>query len=104
MKRAAWSETEAGLQLRARLTPRGGRDAIDGLEARDDGGFVLRCRVRSAPTAGAANAALIAMLAKALAVPKSAISISQGASSRSKTLFIEGNGAALALRLSELTA
>ncbi len=104
MTSPAWSVAAAGLRLHIRLTPRGGRDAIDGLEPAGDGQTVLKCRVRSAPTEGEANAALIALLAKALAVPKSTISITHGLSSRSKTLLIAGHGEELGLRLSRLLA
>lgn len=97
-----WAVTQAGLRLHLRLTPRGGRDAIDGIEALADGRSVLKCRVRSAPTEGEANAALVALVAKTLSVPKSAISISQGLSSRGKTLLIAGDGLRLAEKLSKL--
>jgi uncharacterized protein len=100
---AAWSVLTTGVCLRVRLTPRGGRDAIDGIDMLGDGQSVLKCRVRSAPTEGEANAALIAMLAKVLAVPKSAVRITHGLASRSKTLVIEGHGEELGQRLSKLT-
>ena len=45
------------------LTPRGGRDAIDGIEQRADGQCVLKARVRAAAIEGEANAALVALLA-----------------------------------------
>lgn len=102
MAAPAWSLCEAGLRVTVRLTPRGGRDAIDGIEALTDGRQVLRCRVRSAPTGGEANTALVALLAKALGVPKSAVTLGQGAASRIKTLVIAGDGAALAARLARL--
>ena len=98
----AWSIVPGGLRLDVRLTPRGGRDAIDGTRVLGDGRSALGCRVRCAPTGGEANAALIALLAKALAVPKSAITIAQGVSSRSKTLLIAGDGAGLGEQLSAL--
>ena len=50
-----------------RLTPRGGRDAIEGTERRADGRAVLKVRVRAVPSAGEANAALCLTIAKALA-------------------------------------
>lgn len=102
MAAVAWSIVAAGLRLHIRLTPRGGRDAIDGIETAGDGQIVLKCRVRSAPTEGEANAALIALLAKTLAVPKSTITITHGLSSRSKTLLIAGHGEELGQLLSRL--
>ena len=42
-----------------RLTPKGGRDAVDGIERMADGRSVLKVRVRAAPSEGEANAALL---------------------------------------------
>jgi uncharacterized protein YggU (UPF0235/DUF167 family) len=47
-------------------------------------------RVRAAPVEGAANAALERLLADALDVPKSRISVAKGASARVKTVEIDG--------------
>jgi len=93
----------AGLSLFVRVTPHAGRDAIAGVEQRDDGSAVLRVRVRAVPDKGQANAAVIALLARALAVPKSSISISSGATARLKTLAISGDGVALVDVLNTVT-
>ncbi|MGD9923939.1 MAG: DUF167 family protein, partial [Pseudorhodoplanes sp.] len=61
-----WIATARGLSVTIRLTPRGGRDAIDGIETLSDGRPVLKARVRAAPTEGAANAALLSLMAKTL--------------------------------------
>ena len=53
-----WRETKEGIALDVRLTPRGGRDALDGVEALANGRAVLKARVRAAPTDGEANSAL----------------------------------------------
>ena len=47
-----------GVVVTVRLTPKGGRDAIDGIETLADGRAVLKVRVRAAPSEGEANAAL----------------------------------------------
>ena len=52
-----------------RLTPKGGRDAIDGVTELADGPSVLAARVRSAPQGGEANRALCALLAERLGAP-----------------------------------
>jgi hypothetical protein len=55
--------------LAVRLTPRGGRDAVDGWALDADGRPYLKVRVASPPVDGAANAALLAFLAKTLKIP-----------------------------------
>ena len=57
-----WSLTANGVTLTIRLTPKGGRDAIDGVEVMSDGRAVLKVRVRAAPSEGEANAALIRLI------------------------------------------
>lgn len=73
-----------------RLTPKGGRDALDGLGELSDGRTVLKARVRSAPENGEANAALEALLAKACGCGKSHASVTSGATSRLKTVLLSG--------------
>lgn len=85
--------------MRARLTPRGGRDAIDGVELLSDGTAALAARVRAAPQDGEANAALRTLLAKAAGVARSAVTQTAGATSRIKTFEIDGDPAALEARL-----
>ena len=68
---------------------------MDGVELRDDGTAVLRVRVSAVPDKGKANAAVVALLAKALGVPKSAVSVVSGETSRMKTLAIVGDGETL---------
>jgi uncharacterized protein (TIGR00251 family) len=92
-----------GLELRVRVTPRGGRDAIDGIETLSDGRRVLKVRVRVAPEDGAANEAIRRLLAKTLRVPASAVTLEAGATVRLKTLFIAGDAQALSGRLAHLT-
>jgi uncharacterized protein len=50
----------------------------------------LRVRIASAPERGKANAALIALLAKTLGLPKSAISITRGQHGARKTIEVTG--------------
>ncbi len=94
-----WSVVGGGLRLTVRLTPRGGRDAIDGVETLADGRPVLKVRVRVAPSEGEANAALIALLARELQVPRSAVSLVAGATARLKTVALLGAPDVLATRL-----
>ena len=78
-----------------RVTPNAGRDAIEGVETRDDGSAVLRLRVAAVPDKGRANAAVMALLAKALGVPKTSLRVTSGETARLKTVFIEGDAGAL---------
>ena len=94
-----WSAAPGGLAVVVRLTPRGGRDAIDGIERRDDGQCVLKARVRAAATEGEANAALIALLARTAGVPPRSVALVSGATARIKRLTIAGHGPTLAAAL-----
>lgn len=98
---AAWSVTSDGLAIAVRLTPRGGRDSLDGVETLADGRQVLKVRVRAAPSDGEANAALIALLAKEIQTSRSQIALTAGASARLKRVLVHGDGAALAARLQD---
>lgn len=76
--------------LAVRLTPRGGRDAVDGWASDADGRPYLKVRVASPPVDGAANAALLAFLAKTLKIPRSAVRIAAGDTARLKRLELDG--------------
>lgn len=73
-----------------RLTPGASADRIDGWDADAEGRSVLRVRVRARPVEGEANAALLKLLAKALGVPKSAVSLDRGGQSRQKMILVRG--------------
>ena len=101
---AAWRIETGGIMLAVRLTPRGGRDAIDGIEPLADGRRVLKVRVRAAASEGAANAALIALIAKALGVAQRDVEVVAGATARVKRVHVAGPGATLAARLEKICA
>jgi uncharacterized protein len=94
----------AGVRLTVRLTPRGGRDALEGIEVGADGRAYLKARVRAAPEKGAANAALTKLVAAKLGVPKSLVSVVAGASARMKIVRVEGDPAQLSARYEALVA
>ena len=85
--------------MAVRLTPKGGRDAIDGIERMANGRSVLKVRVRAAPSEGEANDALVRLLAKSLGVAARQVSLVAGATTRIKRLEIAGAGPALAAAL-----
>jgi hypothetical protein len=98
----SWYRKEPGaLVVRVRLTPKGNRDALDGIGNLSDGSEVVQARVRAPPADGAANAALVKLLATTLRVPKSSIEIVAGQSNRLKQVRIAGNPDDLARRLRE---
>jgi uncharacterized protein (TIGR00251 family) len=103
MSGVPWSAAPGGLIVTVRLTPRGGRDAIDGVETLSDGQPVLKARVRAAPTEGEANDALVQLFAKSLKVGRRSVSLIGGQTARNKRLMIEGDPAALAAALARLT-
>lgn len=99
-----WRERADGLDLFVRLTPKSARDALEGVEILGDGHCVLKCRVRAVPEDGKANAALLALVAKQLKTPASRIDVVAGATSRSKTLRLQGEVLALVEKLENLVA
>ena len=75
------------VRVRLKVMPGARRDAVDGIvEGRD--GPALRVWVTAPPDDGKANAAAIAFLAREWRVPKSAIALVQGATSRQKLIHI----------------
>jgi hypothetical protein len=82
-----------------RLTPKGGRDSLDGIDTLADGRMVLKARVRAAPSKGEANEALLRFIAKMLGVPARDVTLVAGATSRIKRLAIAGDGHRLAAML-----
>src|SRR5262245_115511 len=92
----AWTATTDGIVVAVRLTPKGGRDAIDGVEQLADGRSVLKARVRAAASEGEANAALVRLLADALDVAPRQVGLVAGATARLKRMKITGDPVALA--------
>jgi uncharacterized protein YggU (UPF0235/DUF167 family) len=91
-----------GVSLAVRLTPKGGRDAIDGIEQLADGRAVLKARVRAAPSEGEANDALVRLIAKTLGVPPRDVALSAGATARVKRLVIAGDAPQLIAALEQI--
>jgi uncharacterized protein (TIGR00251 family) len=98
----AWASAADGVIVTVRLTPKGGRDSIEGIETLSDGRAVLKARVRALPAEGEANAALGRLLAKTLGVPARDVTIVSGATSRIKRVKVLGEAAALAATLEKI--
>ena len=97
-----WTAAADGVVIDVRLTPRGGRDAIDGIEQRADGRVVLKVRVRAVPAAGEANAALCLTIARALGIAPRQVTLAGGATSRLKRIRVAGEPAVLVAALRRL--
>lgn len=78
-------EKDGSVIFVVRVVPRASKSEIVG-EYED----ALKVKLISPPVDGAANAELIKLLAKRLGVSKSAIEISSGRTSKSKTITIHG--------------
>ena len=87
------SERDGSALVRVRLQPRAKRDEIIGER---DGTLIVR--VSAPPVEGRANAALCRLLARALDVAPSRVSVVRGASAREKVVRVDGLEAADALR------
>ncbi|KPF67869.1 hypothetical protein IP88_12015 [alpha proteobacterium AAP81b] len=99
-----WAVVAGGISLRVRVTPRGGRDGVEGLVADPDGQPLVGIRVAAAPVDGDANDAVERLLAKWLGVPKTDVEITGGQSIRLKTVAIDGDPVQLIRRCQALVA
>jgi uncharacterized protein (TIGR00251 family) len=99
-----WRYSTQGVSVALRVTPRGGRDEIDGVETLANGRAVVKVRVRAIAEGGEANRAVMELLANALGVPKAAVRVMAGATSRLKQVSIAGDPARLGEILRKLTA
>src|SRR5918995_5277857 len=93
---APFRPRDDGVDLFVRLTPKAAIDRLDGIEISADGRSHLKARVRALPENGAANQALERLVAKALGVPRSAVSVVAGGTARLKMLRVLGDPAVLA--------
>ncbi len=98
-----WTLKGAAIELRIRLTPRGGRDSVDGV-TQTPAGPALKARVTAVPEDGAANDALIALIAKEVGIPRRDVALTAGHKSRVKLLVLTGNPAEIQSRLHAVLA
>jgi uncharacterized protein len=99
-----WAVAAGGITLAVRLTPKGGREAIDGVELLADGRAVLKVRVAAPPSEGEANDALIRLIANTLGVPPRDVTLASGATGRVKRLLVTGDGPTLIAELEKIAA
>lgn len=79
------SPAPGGARLRVHVVPRASRTEVCGMQ-----GDALRVRLQAPPVDGKANAALCAFVAEAAGLPRRAVSVAVGETSRDKTLFAAG--------------
>lgn len=84
------------IRLDIKVTPKASADRVQGWTEDEQGGRVLKIMVTAPPEDGKANKAVIALLAKRLKLPKSAIELASGETARRKTLLIDGDEGLLA--------
>ena len=99
-----WRYSTQGISVALRVTPRGGRDDIDGLETLANGRVVVKVRVRAIAEGGEANRAVTELMARALGVPRARVRILSGTTSRLKQIAVDGDPAGLGEALRKLTA
>ncbi len=85
------SPRDAGVRFAVHVQPRARKPGIDGTH-----GDALRVRVQAPPVEGAANDAVIAVIAAALGVPARTVRIAAGHSSRQKLVDVDGIDASAA--------
>jgi len=82
-------ERPGGIVFAVRVQPKASRDELIGIR---DG--LLWMRVTAPPVAGKANAAVVALLATKLNIPRASLALTGGARSHTKTIQISGVAAA----------
>ncbi|GHB28509.1 hypothetical protein GCM10007094_16310 [Pseudovibrio japonicus] len=83
-----WKLQADGVLITVRLTLRSSKDQVEKIGEQSDGRPLVLARVRAAPEKGAADKAIAALFAKALAVLKLSVGVIPGSSARIKTLRV----------------
>jgi len=99
-----WRYSAAGISISLRVTPRGGRDDIDGVETLANGRSVVKVRVRAIAEGGEANRAVTELLARSLGVSKTSVRLLSGATSRIKQVAVDGDPKKLGEALRVMTS
>jgi len=99
-----FTAASGGLRVTVRLTPKASRDRVVGFAADADGLPMLKVQVTAVPEDGKANAALLRLLAKSWRLPRTTLTVVQGATDRRKVIEISGDAALLRPRLEQWMA
>lgn len=89
------TEIAGGVRFSVRVQPRSSKPGVDGVH-----GSALKLRVAAAPVDGAANEAVVEVLADALGVARRNVAIISGATSRNKVVEVQGVSAAAVMAIS----
>lgn len=93
---SAWRPSDDGIHIAVRVTPRGGREALGPGTVEH-----FAARISAPPVDGAANAALLALVAREFGVAKRSVTLTGGATARLKRLHITGDPATLGVIATE---
>ncbi|CAH2600427.1 conserved protein of unknown function [Rhodovastum atsumiense] len=96
-----WRPAAGGVTVAVKVQPKSRRPGLQG-RAPSASGERLRIGVSEAAEDGRANRAACATLARALDLPASAVAVVAGATSREKTLHVQGDPDAIGRRLETL--
>lgn len=94
-----YEETETGLKICVRVTPKASANLLRGVEEVLPGQKALKISVTAVPEDGKANKAVIALLSKSLGLPKSSFQVLQGETARLKIILITGDPSELISRI-----
>lgn len=94
---SAWRVRPDGIEIAVRVTPRGGRDSFSAGTAEH-----FAVRLAAAPVDGAANTALIPLVARAFGLARRDVTLIAGDTARLKRLRLAGDPSALAEKAASL--
>ena len=97
-----WRRTPGGVLLDIKVQPGASKDIVGGVSLGSKGEPRLTVRVTAPPEDGRANKAALAILAEALGLPKSALSLASGEKARQKTVAIDADAEAVGARIDAL--
>ena len=99
---AGWRIEPDGLILHVRVTPKAGRDQIVGMREASDGKTHLAIKIAAPPEDGAANEALLRLIAKIAGLGRGSVTIVAGAQAREKRLKLAGDPVAVLAKFKAL--
>jgi len=88
--------------LQLRVTPKARVERVEGLVPGEGASVRLAVKVRAAPDKGAANRAVEVLLARVFNLPRTAVSVVSGHTSRQKAVRLEGDPVTLAATAQQL--